>query len=279
MRLGEETLTDLLILDMKRHEAAHKFWVYQTTRKQEASSGTDLLLVVRDGSTVDARLYAIQAKKLYPNGQYTALRKENSLQLDNLEKYAICNDAIPYYLFYNFCYKTVIDPGEYWHCSGNYDETQLGCTLVPSWIVRDAMGASRRRRPRSFEYLHKFRAALPWRCLFDCPHWERGLPDRWPKTGVMDSLVHAIPPYGWVTLDPVPGAWPMELAGANEVDLAPIAGRYVDDQEDRFAPEFPLPDVRPRRFITDGGEMALAAESRSPEFRPRRFIFVDKGIQ
>ena len=45
VRLGEETLTDLLILDLKRHETTHKFWVFQTTKKQEASSGTDLLVV------------------------------------------------------------------------------------------------------------------------------------------------------------------------------------------------------------------------------------------
>lgn len=67
VRLGEETLSDLLILDLKRHESTHKFWVCQTTKQEEASSGADLLVVVRDATTARARRYAIQAKKLHPS--------------------------------------------------------------------------------------------------------------------------------------------------------------------------------------------------------------------
>lgn len=256
VRLGEETLTDLLILDLKRHAAKHTFWVYQTTRKQEASSGTDLLVVVRAGTTGDAHLYAIQAKKLYPDGQYTALRKENNVQLDALETYACSNDALPYYLFYNCSYGSIVDPGKYWHCARNYDESQLGCTLVPSSIVRAAMGAPRQFRPRSFEYLHEPRQALPMRCLFDCPHWERELGDRWLDSEKQRSLGRGIPSYGWVNVDPVPGAWPIEMAGDDVVDLAPIAERYADNREENIAPG-----------------------SHLPAFRPRRFIFVDKGVQ
>ena len=238
VRLGEETLTDLLILDLKRHETTHKFWVFQTTKKQEASSGTDLLVVVRAGNT-SARRYAIQAKKLYPIGQYTALRKESNVQLDNLEKYACSNDALPYYLFYNFVTDRT-DRRKYWHCGRNYDESQLGCTLVPSRMVRAALDAPRRVRPRSFEYIHEPPDALPWRCLFDCPHWEHELRGRWPDSGEQHSLAQVISPYGWVDVDPVEGAWPTELTGNEIGGLDRIAGQYLENRE---------PADRPRRLL------------------------------
>lgn len=281
VRLGEETLTDLLILDMRRHMATHKIWVYQTTRPQEARSGTDLLMAVRDGKTADARLYAIQAKKLYPSRQYTALKKGNDAQLDTLETFARCNKALPYYLFYNFVTdpKFVSAPSDYWLCGKSYDEPQLGCTLVPSWIVRKALGAPRQCSPRSFPYMHEPRQALPWRCLFDCPHWEHGLSEAWPDGGGDDGISSKVSPYGSITIDPVPGGWPTELEGDGEVDLALIVRRYVDDRLVGFVPGSLPTDVYAPSLGTEDRGMTLARAFPPPEFRPRRFIFVDKTVQ
>ena len=271
VRLGEETLTDLLILDMRRH-AFQNIWVHQFTRLQEATSGTDLLVVVRDGRTTNARLYAIQSKKLCRSGHYEALKKANKLQLDNLEKYALAKGALPYYLFYNF----VSEPQKYWHCNRSYDKSQLGCTLVPSRTVRAALDAPPRVRPRSFEYMHESRHALPWRCMFDCPHWERQLHDAWPKRRQGRGLDRRIPQYDLVTLDPVPGAWPVELTGDDEVDIAPIAGRYVDDRGMGSALDSQPGDVQLQDNIRVHLDSAGNRISRPAEFRPRRFIFVDK---
>lgn len=245
VRLGEETLTDLLMLEMKRQEAAHSFRVDQTTKKEEASSGTDLLVVVREGTTADARLYAIQAKKLFRSGHYEALKKENNVQLDNLEEYAQQIGALPYFLFYNF----VSDSRQYWHCGRNYDESQLGCTLVPSRVVRVALEMPPKFRPRTFQYLHGPQHALPWRCLFQCLHWESGLRGAWSDSDQIGGIAQRIPPYGWVNVDPVPGAWPTELAGSDDVDLAPILGRYVDERKLDHTAVNLLPEIRPRRFI------------------------------
>ena len=282
VRLGEETLTDLLILDLKRRMDAQNIWVHQTTRPQEASSGTDLLMVVRDVRTTGARLYALQAKKLYPNHQYAALRKVNDAQLDALEKFARLNKALPYYLFYNFVTdpEFVAHPSDYWHCRKKYDQSQLGCTLVPSWIVRKATGAPRQSRPRSFVYMHKPRQALPWRCLFDCPHWEHGLRDAWTDATQKQGLASENSRYDQLTLDPVPEAWPTGLTGENEADLALITARFVEDREIGFELERRvLPDAPSLSPITGDRAMTVASRSRPPEFRPRRFIFVDKGVQ
>ena len=74
VRLGGETLTDLPILDLKRRGAGRGIWVHQTPGWQEKIFGTDLLVVVRAGTT-SARLYAVLSKKLYDSGHYEPSRK------------------------------------------------------------------------------------------------------------------------------------------------------------------------------------------------------------
>ena len=42
---------------------------------------------------------------------------------------------------------------------------QLGCTLVPSWHIRQMIC---RPPPRNFDLAHKVSQSRPWRCAFDC---------------------------------------------------------------------------------------------------------------
>ena len=65
-RFGEETLTDLLVLDMLLHRRAKGFWLLPTTKRAEASCGADLFVAVRHQTGRWSR-FALQAKKLYPN--------------------------------------------------------------------------------------------------------------------------------------------------------------------------------------------------------------------
>ena len=118
VRLGEETLTDLLLLDLRAHESSYRIHVFQSTKKHEAIFGTDLEIFVRDqdGSTY---LYAIQAKKIdhsprKPPGRYRQIGKS---QLDLLESFAKNFDAIPCYLLYNFVSPSPYSSSTgYWHC-------------------------------------------------------------------------------------------------------------------------------------------------------------------
>lgn len=253
VRLGEETLTDILILDLKRHEAAYNVRVFQTTKPQEATSGTDLEVVVRAGLT-SARRYAIQAKKLYSSGGYKYLNKKGnsgSLQLDILENYARGNGAIPYYMFYN----SGVDPKACWYCCSDYDKSQFGCTLVPSRIVREAVKLG----CRDFGSMHNQSKALPWRCLFDCVEWERGLSTRWAATGQQLALVGVILRYDWLNLEPIEGAWPAELSGDSSEapgQIAELSGGSSGD-----------PGRIADRYL----------ENREPVYRPRRLLFIDKG--
>ena len=110
IRLGEETLTDLLLLDLAR-DAPWGLQLSQTTKSQEAHRGTDLEILVstKSGGFVG---FAIQAKKLYPTkytddgGIYKNLNSKvgntDLRQIDVLERYSQRVGAIPFYLLYNF---------------------------------------------------------------------------------------------------------------------------------------------------------------------------------
>lgn len=174
VRLGEETLTDILTLDFTRLAGRHRVKMFQTPKLREAKTGTDLEVLVNIPGGKTFR-YAIQAKKLYANQRYDHLNApagtSGRLQIDVLENYAKTNGVLPYYLLFN--YVDYVKKLQYWHCCQSLDENQLGCTLVPSWRVRQAIET---RGCRTFDFLHLIPEALPFRCRFDCPldaRWDR----------------------------------------------------------------------------------------------------------
>jgi len=176
-RLGEETLTDLLVLGLLL-KPYNSVCIRSVTKPEEAKTGADLIIYVHRGKG-KADMYAVQAKKLYPNnrwyGRYGSLNKKSGKnkqpQIDVLERYAFKCDAIPLYLLYNYIDASINRCHQYWHCCKELDKTQFGCTLVPSWHIRSVI-ISR----QNFCHAHESSAALPWRCAFDCPkgkNWRR----------------------------------------------------------------------------------------------------------
>lgn len=167
VRLGEETLTDLLTLELVRSEP-NNYKLLQTTKSDEATYGTDLELHIRVGKRTTF-VAAIQAKKLYHSGRYDSLNAKagstQCRQIDVLEKYALKAQASPVYLLYN--HVDTFDRNAHWHCCRTFDEVQLGCTLVPSSLIRRVLSPPTGRR--KFDWLHRHDQAVPWRCLFDCP--------------------------------------------------------------------------------------------------------------
>lgn len=167
VRLGKETLTDILVLEWARSNAPY-YRLFQTTKANEAIRGTDLEMYIRVGRST-AIVAAIQAKKLNRSGRYGGLnaRAGNTAhrQIDILERYARQIQALPLYLLYNNVQTR--NPAAYWHCCSAVDERQLGCTLVPSSRIREVLNRPRGRR--NFDWLHSLPDAKPWRCLFECP--------------------------------------------------------------------------------------------------------------
>ena len=173
VRLGEETLTDMLVLEWARSALSSltPIRLYQPTKSEEAVRGTDIEMRLRVGRR-SAIVAAIQAKKINTSTtRYDSLNaltgKTRSRQIDVLEAYASQTRATPLYLLYN--HVTTSNIWGVWHCGFWPDRQQLGCTLVPSARIRDVLVAPRGRR--KFCDIHAFPEAMPWRCI-ECP---RGL--------------------------------------------------------------------------------------------------------
>ena len=207
VRLGEETLTDLLILDFTRSMKG-RTRLFQSTKSQESRRGTDLEIRIHAGGN-RATAFAVQAKKLDQAKEHYRLDTKAKSQLDILETYSRSVRAIPFYLLYNYVARHKIQP--YWHCCQCPDERQLGCSLVPSWNIRQAIQV----RAKKFDAIHTSCAALPWRCLFDCraggdhrllPAARRSL-SAFPGS-FLPLDVDDVQNYDWVQFQPVAGGWP-----------------------------------------------------------------------
>ena len=258
VRFGEETLTDLLVLDMLPHQRARGFWLRPTTRRAEASCGADLFVAVRHPTGRWSR-FALQAKKLYPDDdKYRMLNRvqESIDQLARLEQFARQLHALPLYLLYN--QSDTARPSEHWHCPRSFDMRQLGCTLVPSWHIREML---RRPPPRNFDRAHKISQSRPWRCAFDCPDAETTLRQMAFRAGHRspDTPFDGRSEYHW-SFEPMEAAWPERLFSKSRTELtredvdrirSDLSAIYRSDADDRPR-ESIGPDERrlyPARFL------------------------------
>lgn len=160
--IGEETLTDLLAITLRRRQFP-VFAVRQVSKPEEGQIGADIEILVGSDTFGWCRL-AVQAKKLNTRSmKYEMLADAGALsQLRKLENYA-GNDAIPMYLLYNY----VDNPNRNsWRCyDSRFNRWQLGCTLTHSNTVRQIITA----RNFTFEHAHRhYYDTIPLRCLSVC---------------------------------------------------------------------------------------------------------------
>lgn len=174
---GEETITDLVALEIARHgdSSAGTTHILKYPRAVENQTGADYYWAIGHQSLGWYRL-AIQAKRIDHAGSenYLSLAKkaqgDTVLQADALDQFARQQRAWPGYVLYNFANRSDRDLASVWNCTGApFDRPQLGCTVVPSSAIHQAL-AEPHKRPsrRSFMSLHKKGRGMPWRCLL-CP--------------------------------------------------------------------------------------------------------------
>ena len=166
VRFGEETITDLLMMDLYMQGSALAHF-RQTSKPEESMWGTDFELWLGSEQLGWFR-FAIQAKKLdLRNDRYSSLTQGNfnGKQIDLLEQYAQNNRAAPVYCLYN--HTDDADEGEHWHCCTRpIDLRELGCTVTPSSNIRKAID---QWNGKNFKSIHSSKSSLPWKCLVSCP--------------------------------------------------------------------------------------------------------------
>ena len=264
-RFGEESLTDLLVLDMLTHPRARAFWLWQTNRQEEASCGADLLVAVRR-LTGNWSIFVLQAKKLYPDDKYPMLNGGRKCvdQLDKLERCARQLGAQPLYLLYN--HTNNVQPSQHWHCIQPFTVEQLGCTLVPSWRIRQMIYGP---PPQTFDKAHRVSRSMLWRCAFDCPDAEELLMRLACRTSPRDPARPpdqddiGTPAYDW-SFEPRETAWPERLLRESPTELT------LEDF-DRIRRELFDPD----EAETTGKPRGATSLDESPSY-PARLLIVDQ---
>ena len=166
VRFGEETITDLMMMDMYERGSTIALFE-QTSRRSESRSGTDFEFWLGSEHLGWFR-FAIQAKKLDARtGRYSSLTQWNDYgkQIDLLENYAKANRAASLYCLYG--YEEQATEREHWHCcTGCPDVQELGCAVTPSLNIREAINTT---GAKNFKSIHGKKNTFPWRCLASCP--------------------------------------------------------------------------------------------------------------
>ena len=122
--------------------------------------------------------FAIQAKKLdLAKNRYNELghcvKSRQKKQIEILEEFAKANRAAPLYCLYNFWEPA--DPQSHGNCcQRSFTKEQLGCTLTASSTIQDVLKAPKGRK--TFDYIHRCRYSVPWRCLAMCPRIKASFP-------------------------------------------------------------------------------------------------------
>ena len=166
VRFGEETITDLMMMDLYTQGSTVAMFE-QTTKRKESVSGTDFELWLGTEQLGWFR-FAIQAKKLnVRTGRFASLSQSNSHgeQIKLLENFSDHNRAASLYCLYGYDDKAT--EHEHWRCcTGVPDVGELGCVVTPSAVIRDAI---KTRGGKDFKSIYGNGSTLPWRCLASCP--------------------------------------------------------------------------------------------------------------
>ena len=165
VRFGEETITDTLLLELRRKG----FKVFkQTSLHDEAKYGTDFECWVGSNSTGWVG-YAIQAKKLgFRTGIYQNLghvvKGPGRSQIDILKAYAKKRGLVARYCLYS--HSPSVSNAFLSCCSRSFPEAELGCTITPPWTVERAIAT---HGGKGFPSLQCHSVTVPWKCLAVCP--------------------------------------------------------------------------------------------------------------
>ncbi len=157
---GEDAITSV---NLSALVAAPAGIIAIDTRISESTKGCDFELWIGTDSQGWSR-YAVQAKRLsVSSGRYAKIDRHvgGRPQIDILDEYARLNRAASVYCFYNYSRHPYA-----WACSLSDDAEQLGCSVTPLSVVRQALGV---RGGRTFSWMHRRPETIPWRCLLRCP--------------------------------------------------------------------------------------------------------------
>jgi uncharacterized protein DUF6615 len=155
--MSEETTTEMVLYEIARHHQTGDYIAIPATKAAEAKHGADWLWWFGDKSNGVG--FRVQAKKLFPSGQYESLLKKKGDpydQLKNLVASAHQANQIPLYCFYNFSFGKHFPKCDH-HCQHDYrGPSYWGCAVA---LPEDVQ----RQNSDAFSDLQDY--MLPWHLL------------------------------------------------------------------------------------------------------------------
>lgn len=162
--IGEESITDFLILELKRHHR-YELWINKFTKPQEGrTTGADWeWWFGASGSWFGMRVQAkkIDSGTLKYTGLYHTVRKGRRKQINLLLRDAKKRKLFPLYCFYSFWDKEIADLP--WSCCSFPPLEELcGCTVADAYAVRAKM------KSQTVSVKDLASIWFPWICLVCC---------------------------------------------------------------------------------------------------------------
>ncbi|WP_238858030.1 DUF6615 family protein [Poritiphilus flavus] len=201
IRQGEETITDIILLEILR-SGNKNIIVVQTPKIKEPEKGTDWEWWIGNEKTGWLR-YAVQAKKIdpktlnYKSLNYKSGKKPNQKrQVDILKRYAEKNNAIPLYSFYNYVrVRNNDDLHSFWHQNKEeYQIEQFGWTCSPIENILKLLDSNVRGN-KNFESIHCRKNTFPIRYLMHSKNVENLLNSCKEKGEDVVGYHKSLPPF------------------------------------------------------------------------------------
>ena len=159
-RIGETTITQDLVIELKMFSEKHPNLVQIFEAKDEKSNGSDLEFFIETDKD-HFFCFPCQAKICYSDNKYSAINhkvgKPNPrLQIDLLEDYAQKVHGIPIYLFYNYCTYIKWQEDVKKHIKQSYKIEDLGCSIIAASTLKSKFISSNHwKKPLpSFKDIH-----------------------------------------------------------------------------------------------------------------------------
>ncbi len=169
-RLNEEGITRQTVIDLIQNyvENHTNFNVFAQKARNEVNTGGDLEIYLDNGKGKFYRIL-LQAKLMEINGCYEHLNRDSGStgrkQYDTLKIYANHIKSDAYYLLYNGYYGYQFSGDD---CAGNYDEKQLGCTIINIDDIKTHCERNSTGRLGKIDNPKPF--GRPWRILTCCDY-------------------------------------------------------------------------------------------------------------
>jgi hypothetical protein len=170
LTIGEESITDFFLLELKKSEKKGNYQINSFNKKEEGINGADWEIWLT-GSSKQWLCLRVQAKILSPKNEYEQLHYKNGFQTAKLIEDAAKNNAVPLYCLYSYWDKNKFSASS--TCLAASSNIKLfGASVLSATLVEEFQSKNIKKLTDVIHHL------IPLSCLFCCGDSNQDLPTR-----------------------------------------------------------------------------------------------------